>query len=128
MAQRLKTAGRIIFAIPMGIFGLNHLFNGSQMAGMVPGFIPGGLFWVYFTGIALLAASIALIIGKKAQLASLLLGALLLVFILTMHLPGVLGGEGGQMAMINLMKDLAMIGGALLIAGIQGKQPETVES
>lgn len=127
MQQQLKNAGRIIFAIPMGIFGINHFFNASQMAGMVPGFIPGGVFWVYFTGLALLAASISLIIGKKAQLASILLGALLAIFVLTMHLPGVLG-DGGHMTIINLLKDIGLIGGALLVAGIQGESNTNVES
>lgn len=127
MQQKLKNVGRIIFAIPMGIFGINHFFNAGQMAGMVPAFIPGGAFWVYFTGLALLAASISLIIGKKAQLASILLGALLTVFVLTMHLPGVLG-DGGHMTMINLLKDLGLIGGALVIAGIQGEGNHPVQS
>lgn len=121
MRNQLKTIGRIVFAIPMAIFGINHFFNAGNMAGMVPGFIPGGIFWVYFTGFALLAASISIITGKKAYPASLLLGLLLLVFVLTMHLPAVLG-NGGHSAIINLLKDIGLIGGTLVIAGLVSQE------
>lgn len=83
------------------------------MAGMVP--IPGGVIWVYLTGVALIAAAVAILIDKKAKLASFLLAVLLLVFVLTIHLKGAMGGD--QMAMASLLKDLAIAGGALVFAG-----------
>ncbi|WP_372633369.1 DoxX family protein [Fodinibius sp.] len=110
----IEKAGRYLFALPFGIFGLFHFMNAGQMAGMVP--IPGGVFWVYLTGIALLAACISILIEKKARLACILLGVMLLIFVLTIHLPGVLG-EGGQSAMTMLLKDTAMAGGAWILAG-----------
>ncbi len=128
MTNTLKILGRVLFAVPIAFFGLNHLMNAGNMAGMVPGFIPGGIFWVYLTGVALLAAGISIIIGKKAWLASLLLGLLLLVFVLTMHIPSVISPDGGHMAMINLLKDISLIGGALLIAGIMNQQNHSLET
>jgi len=107
-----STVGRILFALPFLIFGLFHFMSAEQMAGMVP--VPGGVFWVYFTGVALIAAAVSMLINKYAKLASLLLAALLLVFVLAIHLPAVLGGD--QMAMISLLKDISMAGGALLMA------------
>ena len=90
----LTTAGaRLLYAIPMAIFGLFHFMNGSQMAEMVPSFIPGGIFWVYLTGLALVLAAVAIIIQKQARLACLLLAGMLILFVLTMHLPAVLGGD-----------------------------------
>jgi len=47
----LPTAGRFLYALPMAVFGIMHFMNGSAMSGMVP--IPGGVFWVYVTGAAL---------------------------------------------------------------------------
>lgn len=41
----LTTSGaRLLYAIPMALFGILHFMNASDMAGMVPSFIPGGVF------------------------------------------------------------------------------------
>jgi uncharacterized membrane protein YphA (DoxX/SURF4 family) len=82
---------------------------------MVPSFIPGGLFWVYLTGVAHLAASISFLIDKKAHLAGLLLALMLVIFALTIHLPAAMGGEDPA-AMTNFLKDIALAGGALILA------------
>ena len=104
--------GRIIFALPFAVFGILHFMNASAMAGMVP--LPGGVFWVYLTGAAHLAAAISILTGKYARLACLLLGVMLLIFALSIHLPNLLGGD--QQSMTNLLKDLALAGGAWAIA------------
>lgn len=111
---------RWLYSIPFGIFGLFHFMNAGQMAGMIPGFIPGGAFWVYLTGAALLAACISFIIEKKVYLAGQLLALMLLIFVLTIHLPGVL--DGNQASVSNMLKDLALAGGALMMAGQYGSE------
>jgi putative oxidoreductase len=103
------------FIIPMGVFGFMHVMNADAMAGMVPAWVPGGVIWVYFTGICLLAATIAVIMNKKAQLALLLLGVLLLIFATTIHLAAVIGGD--QMAMGSFLKDFALAGAAFYLSG-----------
>lgn len=114
MDQITKKAGRILFAIPMGIFGFFHFIFASQMAGAVPSYIPGGIFWIYFTGICLVAACVSVVVEKMAKLALQLLALLILIFILTLHLPGFLaGGPMAQMSLMNGLKDLAMLGAAL---------------
>lgn len=114
----LTKVGRFLLAIPMAIFGLFHFMGAENMAKMVP--IPGGVIWVYVAGLALIAAAVAIIMQKKARLAAALLAILLLVFVLTIHLPGVMaGGDNGQMSMMNLLKDLAIAGGALVYASTQ---------
>lgn len=102
---------KYIFALPFLVFGAMHLMMADNMAGLVPSYVPGGVLWVYLTGLALVAASLAIIINKMAKLASLLLGVLLLIFALTIHLAAVLGGD--QMAMGSFLKDIALAGAAL---------------
>ncbi len=114
--NNLKNIGRIMFAIPFAIFGMMHFMAAGDMSGMVPSWVPGGVFWVYLTGLALIAAAVSLITKKQIHLAALLLAVLMFVFILTVHLPMVMGGN--QMAMGSLMKDMSIAGGALLIAGL----------
>ena len=110
------TVARYLYAIPFGIFGVMHFMNGSEMAGMVPSFIPGGVFWVYLVGVCLLAACVSIIIEKYTKIACLLLALLLIIFVLTMHLPGVLNEATMQASMPMLLKDAALAGAALILA------------
>lgn len=110
----MKKAGQIIYAIPLLIFGLFHFINANQMSGIVPSWLPFSVFWVYLTGLGLLAASVSFLMNKKVELAGKLLALMLIIFVLTIHLPGVIGGN--EMSMPGLLKDLAMAGAALYFA------------
>ncbi len=123
MKALTTTVARILFAIPFGIFGLLHFMKTSMLTSYVP--IPGGAIWVYITGIALLAACVSMLIGKMGKISSLLLAAMLAIFVLTIHIPGLMKATD-QMTMAatmtNLLKDIALIGGALTYAGIFAEQ------
>ena len=110
------TFARILFALPFGMFGIFHLLAGEKMAHLVP--IPGGVFWIYFTGVAFLAASIAIMASKWGKIAALLLALMLFVFIFMLWVPGLSDEATMQMSMNALFKDAALAGGALTYAGI----------
>ncbi len=107
----MKKAGIILYSIPLLGFGLGHLAKAGDMAGMVPSWMPFGIVWVYLTGLALIAAGVSFIINKKVELAGKLLALMLIIFVVTMHIPNMVGGD--QMAMPMMFKDLAMAGAAL---------------
>ena len=109
-------AARGLFALPFALFGLFHFVGAEAMAGMVP--VPGGLFWVYFTGVALLAGSAGILTGILGKWAAYGLAALMVLFALTIHLPGLGDPNMGQLSMISLLKDLALGGGALAFAAM----------
>ena len=112
--------GRILYALVVAFFGVNHFLNGTGMQKMVPSFIPGGAFWIYLTGTALLLAAIAFLIDKQTKLAGLLLAAFLLIIVLTIHLPAVLHAPdigSARFPLTNLVKDTGLAAGALMIAG-----------
>ena len=112
-----STIARYMYAIPMVMFGLFHFMSASDMAGML-GFLPNGLAvgLVYLTGLALIAAGVSIILKKMDRLSTLLLGAFLLITILTIHVPSLMGGE--QSAMPMILKDLGLAGGAFLLSGM----------
>jgi uncharacterized membrane protein len=58
----ISKIGKYLYAIPMVIFGLFHFLNANAMAGMVP--IPGGVFWIYLTGLSFILAGVSIIIQK----------------------------------------------------------------
>lgn len=117
--EMLGNVGKYLFAIPFLIFGILHLVNAQSMAGFVPGFIPGGVFWVYLTGIAFIAASVSLFVNKQVKLAMQLLALLLIIFVLTIHIPAVMESMNN---MSNLLKDVALAGGALLLGSIADEE------
>ncbi|HSQ66211.1 MAG TPA: DoxX family membrane protein [Polyangiaceae bacterium] len=110
------TIARWLFALPFAILGLNHFLHPSDLVPLVP--VPGGLFWVYFVGACLIAGAIG--IGTKfyGRYAAFGLALLMLTFILTIHVPGLMHNETQTMSMINLFKDLGLGAGALTWAGL----------
>ena len=108
--------GRIIFGIPFLLFGLDHIVMAEKMVGMVPGFLPMGLYWVYFTGIALVCAGLAIIAQRYMKWACYGLMLFLAVVILSIHVPGMMSGENMPMPLISLLKDLGLFGGALILS------------
>jgi len=108
----------IVFAIIMGIFGIFHLINAENMKGSVPTWIPGGIIWVYVTGIGFVLASVAILINKQTKLACYLLAAMLLIFIFTIHVPTIANGKdeaAKQMAMLLMLKDVGLTMAAVLV-------------
>jgi len=115
-----NTVARIFYSIPFFVSGIMHLLNAKMMAGYVP--LPGGEFWVYFTGVALFLAGISIITKYQGKLAMFLLAALLLIFIFTMQVPMLLKPETIQMGLAGTLKDTGLMGGALLLAGILDRE------
>jgi len=115
--QVLTTSvARGLFALPFLVFGLTHFAFADGMAGMVP--VPGGVFWIYLTGAALVAGSIGILTRRLGTWAALGLALLMLTFALTVHVPGLANAASQQMSLIGLLKDTALAGGALAWAGI----------
>jgi putative oxidoreductase len=113
MQALVAIIARIVLGIPFLVFGFFHLTGAAHMTGAVPPWLPAPLFWVYFTGVAMILGGLGVITDKLGAYAGLGLIGLLLTFILTVHLPGLGRPEGAQMAMIGLLKDLALAGGLL---------------
>jgi putative oxidoreductase len=110
---------RILFAIPFVVFGAVHFMNAEQMKAMVPPYFPGDIIWVYITGIIFILVALAFVINKYAKPGGYLLAFVLLVFILTIHIPALLNGN--QMALGGLLKDFALMAASMFIANFSHK-------
>jgi uncharacterized membrane protein len=119
-SSSIYRVGIVLYALVIGFFGINHFLNGTGFQNTVPSFILGGIFWVYLTGAALIAASISFLTGKQTRLAGLFLAAFLIIVVLTVHLPALMHTQGNptvSIALTNLVKDTGLAGAALMIAG-----------
>ena len=113
--KNLAIIGRILFALPFGVMGVNHFLMKDYFLLMKTSFIPGGGFTILLTGFILIVACILIIMNKFIKTVCYCLAGLLLIFILTIHIPG-LSTTDWQIAFIELLKDTGLMGGAIMIA------------
>src|SRR6056297_2947054 len=117
--NKLTMIGRFLFALPFAFMGVNHFIMIDFYAGMLTSFIPWGGFTVILVGIILLATSLSIILRKFVKFFALVLAGLLFMFIITIHIPHMLNpGEFNEAyVLFSMMKDIALMGGSLMIAG-----------
>lgn len=118
--------GKYLFAVPFAVFGIMHLMNADEMAGMAPF---GGSVIVYITGLCLIAAAVSIIIGKYDKLASALLGLFLLLTALLIHAKGLSNAAdagASAAAMSGLLKDLMLAGAAWMYAASLSKDNSVI--
>lgn len=120
--NNFTTFGRILFAIPFGLFGINHLFFYDWYIGNFTSFLPIGPFSVVITGIVMILASISIITKKYITLTTQVLAIMLFIFIAAIHIPHLINGEDTTMVTITLLKDISLIGGSLMISGMCSKE------
>lgn len=113
---------RILFALPFIVLGALHLMGADKMAASVPEWLPGGVLWIYITGLAQIAGGFAIILDKMMPLASNLLALLMLVYVIVIHYPLMNNQLTQQIGLIGILKDLGLAGGALLAGHLSGNK------
>lgn len=108
-----------LLSLVMIAFGLMYFRHPHDLINYIPAFVPGGIIWVYFVGVAFILVGISFLTNTLVKVTGYLLAALLIIFILTIHLPNYLNAgdrEMKQLALINLLKDTAIACFALYIS------------
>jgi hypothetical protein len=114
--DRVIAFGPLFFAWPLAVFGLQHFVFLHDVVNGVPSWMPGHMFWALFVGTALIAASLSMITGIRAELAALMVGVMLFLFVLLIYVPNLVQNPG-DIAVTALLRDLSLSGGALALAG-----------
>ena len=85
----------------------------------VPTKLAGGIIWAKIVGAAFILVGVSFLTNQYVKFTGYILAALLAFFILSIHVPNYLnvgGAEEKNMALINILKDTAIMGFALHIA------------
>ena len=122
MNIQVSKIARILFAIPLIIFGLFHFTKGKDMAGFVLAGWPAAIVLVYIAGLGLILAGASFIINKFVRLSGVLLAIELLIFILSIHVPGLMKEATMQMSLASLLKDFGLMSAALFISAVATKE------
>jgi uncharacterized membrane protein YphA (DoxX/SURF4 family) len=88
----------------------------------VPPWIPARLFWAYFVGIALLAAALSLALKRCVRWSAPLLALLFFLFVLLVHVPGVVAHPTDRIRWAVVLRDSAFACGALALTGFTTQQ------
>jgi len=120
LPDRSIALGRFFVAAPLATFGALHLAAAQGLTGMVPTYLPWPLFWVYLVGFGLIATALSLIFDRLVRWSGLLCGAMFLLFVAMMDLPGVITQNHDRFAFALLARETVFGCGLLALAGSTG--------
>src|ERR1700678_3099730 len=72
--DKVIALSNLCFAIPLAVFGAEHFAAARGIMQGVPKFMPWPLFWTYFVGVALVAASLSIATKIQVRWSGLLFG------------------------------------------------------
>jgi uncharacterized membrane protein len=112
----LGQVGLYLFTFSMVIFGVQHFLYASFIAALIPSWIPGPLFFAYFTGVGFIAAALSITFKIWGRLGALLLAVMFFLWVVLLHAPRVATHLHNKEEWTSLFVALAMAGGSLVIA------------
>jgi uncharacterized membrane protein YphA (DoxX/SURF4 family) len=116
-AARLIRLGQVVFGICAVLFGGAHFFYMNLTAPLVPKWLPpSGEFWGYATGVAHIAAGLAILAGVRARLAAILLTVMYASFTPLVHLPMVVANSSSHFIWSENALNLILTGVAWVVA------------
>jgi uncharacterized membrane protein len=113
--ERGLRIARVLYGLAMIAFGLSHFFYLDLTAPLIPAWIPGHVFWAYFTGTAYLAAGAAILCGVWARLAALLSTLQMAGFLLLVWFPIMLAGKMNDFNWGEVTVNCALVAGAWVV-------------
>ena len=120
--QRYHIISRIaiyMLSIVLIVFGVFHFLYPRDLLVYVPLSLVGGISWAYIVGGTFIIVGLSFLTNQFVKFTSYLLVVMLIIFILTIHVPNYMNAgdkEMRQMALISILKDTAIAGFALHIA------------
>jgi hypothetical protein len=115
--DKIVALSNLCFAIPLAVFGALHLASAPFLAPMVPSYMPWRLFWAYFFGFALLAASLSIATKIQVRWSGLLFGVAMFLFVLMLDIPGILANPRDRFQWTLALREASFAGGGWILAG-----------
>jgi len=114
--DKLILFGPLFYAAPLAAFGVEHFTRTTQIASIVPAWIPWHRFWTYFVGACFIAAPFSLVTGIQARLSASLLGLTFFLFVVLMDAPAWAQNPRDRFGLTLALRELSFSGAALALA------------
>ena len=115
--DKIVALSNLCFAVPLAVFGAEHLSGAKFIMMAVPSYMPWPLFWAYFVGFALLAAALSIATKIQVRWSGLLFGIMMVLFVAMVHIPRVVANPKDRFAWVIVFREMSFAGGAWALAG-----------
>jgi uncharacterized membrane protein len=116
--DKIVALANLCFAVPLAVFGTLHLFGPDFVKDLVPRYMPGRMFWVYFVGCALIAASLSIATKIGVRWSGLLVGIMMFMFVAMLYLPSALRHLHARITWTIVFREMSFGGGGWILAAI----------
>lgn len=125
--DKIVALTNVCFAAPLAVFGAEHLFSPQFILPIVPEYMPWRMFWVYFVGFALIAASLSIATRIAVRWSGLLFGIMMFLFDAMIHIRGALATPHNRIIWTIVFREASFGGAAWILAGaaIDGWRAQT---
>jgi uncharacterized membrane protein YphA (DoxX/SURF4 family)/ketosteroid isomerase-like protein len=117
----LTRTGRWVFALPMLVFGWQHFEYAQFIATLIPAWIPGHRFWVYFTAVGFILAGLAILAETGGRLAAFWLGIMFLLWTVLLLAPRVASAPHNRDEWTSAFVAMAFSGASFIVATTLGR-------
>src|SRR5215469_15525854 len=115
--DQVVALSHLCFAVPLAVFGAEHLAGAKFLMNGVPPYIPWRLFWAYFVGFALIAASLSIATKVQVRWSGLLFGIMMFIFVALIHIPGALAKPHERIPLTIVFREMSFGGAGWVLAG-----------
>jgi uncharacterized membrane protein len=115
--DKVASLSNLCFALPLAVFGTLHLFDPRSLIFIVPRYMPWPMFWVYFVGCALIAASLSIAAKIEVRWSGLLVGLMMFLFVAMIYLRGALANPHNRIIWTIVFREMSFGGAGWILAG-----------
>jgi uncharacterized membrane protein len=115
--DKIVALSNLCFAIPLAVFGALHLSGVGLVLPLVPPYMPWRLFWAYFVGVALVAASLSIATKIQVRWSGLLFGIMMFLFVAMLIIPAALASPRDRFAWTLVFRESSFAIGGWILAG-----------
>jgi uncharacterized membrane protein len=115
---KIVALGNMFFAMPLAVFASEHFADSKSIMGLVPSYMPWRLFWVYFVGVGLIAASLSIATKIQVQWSGLLFGIMMFLFAAMLTVPAIVANPHERISWVLVFREPSFGSGAWCLASL----------
>ena len=112
----LRPLGPLFFSGFLILGGIQHFVYFDFVTKLVPSWVPRPDLWVCFTGLALIAGGVGILVPKTSRLAATMTGIMILLWVVLLHIPRALADLHNAGETSGVFEALALSGVAFILA------------